>query len=810
MPDHTESSGTVPAGFLDRLRRHPRFPTAVALAALAGLLLVFYCRLWLPDYVLVRRDAFRFFPPIKQYMAERLLQGQLPEWFPYEGLGRPFAGVPVTGVWHPFSLLYLFFTPHDAYRFSALLSCLAGAAGAYALSRVLGVSRVGAVIAGLALGGSGYAASLTENVVYLYSLCMLPWFCAALERMQTGRLEWVAVSAAIWASVFLNGDIQTGYYFGFVAFAWGLLRAPASWQEAARRTGGAALLAALLAAAQLAPSAVVFLGSERSQPERFREQALFWSLHPLRTLSFVAAPLFEDTDEVEVAHRLFGSAPAGEFPVGLWAESLYMGVPVLGLAWLGARRRDLRVLVVLGGLAFVLALGKYGGLYQLFYHAVPVWSAFRYPERLMSVVVLAVAVLAGAGLDRLTSGPRAGAGWMAGALLCAVVAAACGSDMAVREIVSATGMALDLAQRVTESAALALCYGGAAAVGTGLVAAAAHRGRLRPELIGVLMTALIAADLARASTDVYRTGPVELATFTPALVEALQKKTGVTGPGYYRIASLEDVDIFSRERLDTWLGATGITSMTVKQHLDVELNASYRLESFNRYLPGYKAALQTLDGKQMDQRGAARYNVGYYIGRSSQFRHHPRFQQSVVAGVPDFDLVLFRNPAPAKLRVYLSLRPEEALAPVDPSALLARPDYLSGQVDVIESDGLPLPPPSAGGTAVVERYEPEQVRVRVDTPQPAVLILLDAYDDGWTAVLDRTTDLRILRANGLVRAVVVPAGSHQVTFVYRAPLLRAGMAGSLAGAVFCAGLLGAAAVRRRRESRGVPEEGAAS
>jgi hypothetical protein len=624
--------------------------------------------------------------------------------------------------------------------------------------------------------------------------------------MQTGRLEWVAASAAIWASVFLNGDIQTGYYFGFVAFAWGLLRAPACWQEAARRTGGAALLAALLAAAQLAPAAVVFLGSERNQPEVFREQALFWSLHPLRTLSLVAAPLFDEADETEVAHRLFGSAPAGQFPVGLWTESLYVGVPVLGLAWLGARRRDLRVLALVGAAAFVLALGKYGRLYEVFYHVVPVWSVFRYPERLMSVVVLAVAVLAGAGLDRLTSGPRVGAGWLTAALLCAVVAAACGSDMAVRQIVSATGMALELAQSVAQSAALALCYGGVAAVGVGVVAIAASCGRLRPALVGALMVALVAADLARANMDVYRTGPAELATFTPGLAEALQKKTGVTGPGYYRIVSMEDTEIFSRERLDDWMGPTAITSMTVKQHLDVEINASYRLESFNRYLPGYKAALQTLDGQPIEQQGAARYNVGYYVGRSSHFRHHPRFRQSVVAGVPDFDLVLFRNPSPVKPRTYLSRRPEPAPAPVNPSALLERPDYLSGEVDVIESEGLPLPPPSAGGTAVVEQYEPETVRVRVEAPQPAVLVLLDAYDDGWTAVLDRTTDLRILRANGLVRAVIVPAGSHHVTFRYRAPLLRTGLLLSLIGLLICSGIAGAACIGRRTVDNGTREE----
>src|SRR2546422_8303572 len=41
-----------------------------------------------------------------------------------------------------------------------------------------------------------------------------------------------------------------------------------------------------------------------------------------------------------------------------------------------------------------------------------------------------------------------------------------------------------------------------------------------------------------------------------------------------------------------------------------------------------------------------------------------------------YDLALYHNPVPAKPRAYLSRRPERAVSPVDPAALLARPDFL--------------------------------------------------------------------------------------------------------------------------------------
>src|SRR6185436_1767518 len=95
------------------LQDDERRRTALCVTILLGLLLLFYYRLWWPGLILIRRDAIGLFAPVKQYMAERLLQGELPQWFPYEGLGRSFIATPVTGVFHFFSLLYLLLPAHE-------------------------------------------------------------------------------------------------------------------------------------------------------------------------------------------------------------------------------------------------------------------------------------------------------------------------------------------------------------------------------------------------------------------------------------------------------------------------------------------------------------------------------------------------------------------------------------------------------------------------------------------------------------------------------------------------------------------------
>src|SRR4029077_16407752 len=122
-------------------------------------------------------------------------------------------GVTQTGVFHPFTMLYFFFSVHDAYRVSILLSCLLAAGGAFALGRTLNLSRAGALLAGIAFAFSGYLVSMTENLGYLYSICLLPLFCLALEKALNSIRAWAVAPAAVWATVFLNGDVQTGYYY---------------------------------------------------------------------------------------------------------------------------------------------------------------------------------------------------------------------------------------------------------------------------------------------------------------------------------------------------------------------------------------------------------------------------------------------------------------------------------------------------------------------------------------------------------------------------------------------------------------------
>jgi hypothetical protein len=368
-----------------------------------------------------------------------------------------------------------------------------------------------------------------------------------------------------------------------------------------------------------------------------------------------------------------------------------------------------------------------------------------------------------------------------------------------RDVTSAAMLEVSdaLIQEVTRSAARAFLFSAAAALGVGMVAAGLKRRAIRSQLLLAFLITLIVLDLSRANLGAYHTGPAETATFNPPLVEALRAREGALVPGRFRLVTLKENRIIIPAQLEHALGHSTAVIVARRQALDALHSAEFHIESARGYLTGYKAELNALFKPKMGPAAAARYNVRYYIGSQDRLKNPP-VARSAIAELPDYDLILFRNPVPAQPRIYLSRQPERAAAPVDPAALLRRPDFLNGEVDVIETSNAMLPGPSTEGTATVERYAPEEIRVRVHTPQPAVLILLDAFEKGWMARLETSAALPILRANVLVRAVVAPAGLHVVTFRYETPLLRAGAAVSFAGALICLGLMGQAWRQKRQ------------
>lgn len=97
---------------------------------------------------------------------------------------------------------------------------------------------------------------------------------------------------------------------------------------------------------------------------------------------------------------------------------------------------------------------------------------------------------------------------------------------------------------------------------------------------------------------------------------------------------------------------------------------------------------------------------------------------------------------------------------------IAEPDFDPRRELIVEDTGV-MPPekPEGFGTATYRRAMGDIV---VDTPAPCLLLVLDRWTPDWRAFVDgQPTEL--IRANGIFRAVPIPAGQHFVWFKFAPP-----------------------------------------
>ncbi len=339
------------------MRRWPLWPLALVLLVLP-----------LMGRLPVHRDLADFFLPMREHTAARLATGELPWLNPANGCGEPWFANPETGVLYPPHWLYLVTPCEWGITLELLLHLGLLAAGAGLLARRLGGGVGGQRIAEAAALCAGPVLTLVGVVNNLDALAWLPWMAlAAGARSRTVPLTALAVAAG-----WLAGEPQVWALGLALAVAFAPRRRPALL--------GAALGVGLVAV-QAVPFLALVLEGNRGPAAAAGTLTGAVSLAGWLSTVVVGAPV----------------APPLQTP---WAESLFLGPPLLTLAFLGARRRAMLLLAVgvLAALATLPAMGG-GGLYLLLTRGL-VW----YPSRFAVVALAILLPLAGCGWRRWLEG----------------------------------------------------------------------------------------------------------------------------------------------------------------------------------------------------------------------------------------------------------------------------------------------------------------------------------------------------------------------------------------------------------------------
>lgn len=300
--------------------------------------------------------------------------------------------------------------------------------GAYLLARELGCRPAAGTVAGVAFAYAPWR--LTQSAhLHVLSSGGIPLSLALLARGYRGGRPGLVVAGVLAATWQLALGFTLGLQLSYLLLVLGVLFA-VSWMRRGRPPVPRGLLMASAAGAVLLVVvagllARPYLRVAAAHPEARRTVAevKFYS-PPAKGL--LAAPAND---------RIWGGASKGILgPAALSTENaLFPGAVLLVLALLGLAARTysraLRVgLAAAVLLTAVLSLGfrVAGDLspYRLLYELAPGWQAVRTPGRLTTLTLLALALLAAAGAQRLVRAAgkrRRAAGWILAALLSASI-----------------------------------------------------------------------------------------------------------------------------------------------------------------------------------------------------------------------------------------------------------------------------------------------------------------------------------------------------------------------------------------------------
>ena len=95
-------------------------------------------------------------------------------------------------------------------------------------------------------------------------------------------------------------------------------------------------------------------------------------------------------------------------------------------------------------------------------------------------------------------------------------------------------------------------------------------------------------------------------------------------------------------------------------------------------------------------------------------------------------------------------------------------------VESANVDGVNLEPASADESVNVTHYGSSSMTLDVSTSAPAMLVLSEVWYPGWRATVNGEA-VDILRANGALRALPVPAGDSRVTLDFAPSSWRYGL-----------------------------------
>jgi hypothetical protein len=748
-------------------------------------------------------DILAFWLPRFSFLGRELSAGHIPLWNPNEMLGYRFAADPQSGwLYVPPMVLFSTLSPGAAMRALIVFNPTLAGLGLFWFLRKESMSRPVATIGGLCLG---MLMSTSDMAIGVPFAGFLAWTTIALVGAcgyrQAGRwsrrLAWLA----------------------FASFAW-------SQVASAHMSHGLVMCSLLLTAYLIATSVADVRRDEVGAWTAAGRTGLFLVAMPLASLAILIPRLaFIGSSSLHRGYDSLGqsvrsAAGIQDRPLatnGVWATwplafgsapGAYVGAVVLLSVLFAWRDRAHRALVwAFGGclvVTWLLMLNVIvtAGWFQTLLLKVPFGDVYLHnPGRMRYLSMIAIPVLGAVGLQGLRDRPMTPrhARWVLGggvALLLGLPLVLGGKPyrfilLAVAMLAAVPALFwLATARKRWAMTAVVVVVGIellASAVYSGLY----HGGTIytglevgeRPNLVPQVLPypELSEADFLRPTelVDIIRAQPDRYLTYAPPAASF--------DKGYLFTQRPQDWPALAMERGTLF----GIPDVLGYNPVQLPRYWTY-IRATNSNPVFYNASVIGFPTLQNVRLMGVRYLV---VPTGVEAVPEGR----VVASADDYDLVQVYGWEPRVSLVHtwtLVDRPADALNGVlDPS-------FDPAQLAYVEQDpGIPATPQTAPGSAVYRELTPEDVRITVDTPAPALVVVRNSYDAGWSATVDGRP-APLLATDYLVQGVAVPAGRHEIRLVYRDDaVMRGALAGIVVWFMLLASIPSALLLERRARRR---------
>ena len=700
-----------------------------AVAALILLWLLFFWRLFTPiaadQASLAKGDFSGQFVAFAAYQYDRMTAGEIPLWNPYNNGGLPFIADTQAAVFYPPRWLTIGWSKiAGGWSYNALQMEMAFHGLLYTLLMYLFVrrltlrdarSRLAAFCSAIIIGYGGYTTGYPPlQLAVLEAAVWFPLIALGILEATRGRqlaLPGIALAGFALGLSWLAGHPQTSWFLTYVAVAYLAFRCLRVNRRFHSFVGGFVLLAAVtfgVCAVSLLPGIEYLLLASREE------------------LGFAAKGNgFPFRDIVQFV-----------FPgsVSLWSP-LFVGIPALFFIAVAVGRglRESRFWFLVAFIGLLHSLGDNSAFYTVTYNFVPGLRFFRGQERAAVVVANSLAILAGLGIIAAASWSnhlyrkRALRYWSIFATIVAALALV--AFFAWMADSAAWGELFNIATRSAFIAVVAYFI--------------LMRFVSQPQHITfqLALAALIVFELFSVNIDhpaVYESLPhsEQLSMIPSALVQQVLAD-GSTQP--FRVDGFRGLED-NYGSLHGLMDVRGISPLWLKGPLlliyadYVDNPLAWELFAVKYVFSGQQrlSVPTQIIGKGSDKRGDV------WLHRLEDPRQFARLYYE--ADVVDNE--------------------QWAVELMGDTRYDEREKLVVQQAPVLD-----LPGQTAGGSATVVSFAPEEIVIEIETAENAFVSLSLPHYPGWKAQLNGEP-VRILRAYASLSAVEIPAGQHRLALTF--------------------------------------------